>query len=359
VIGPADGGVAHDFNNLLTAITGYSQMLLRRLGPEGRLRKYAEQIKKASDRAEKLTTRLLAFSRRQVIQQRIVQLNDVVAGLAEMLGRLIGENVKLTTNLAPSLRCIKADPGQIEQVIVNLVVNARDAMPAGGTLSIETSNIEGEFWVRLVVRDSGVGMDAETRAHMFEPFFTTKETGTGLGLATVYGIVTQAGGTISVASEPGRGSTFTVDLPAVEDKRIVSEQARTSQAPSYGSETVLLVEDEDLVRSMVRESLENSGYRVLEAIEGEEALRHCNRHQGPIHLLLTDLVIPGMSGREIAKQVLARRPEARVLYMTGYSEDVAGRQGDVELGSALLKKPFTEETLTAKVREVLNAFHTT
>jgi PAS domain S-box-containing protein len=358
-IGRLAGGVAHDFNNLLTAITGYSQMLLRRLGPEGRLRTYAEQIKKAGDRAEKLTTRLLAFSRRQVIQQRVVQLNDVVAGLAEMLGRLIGENVKLTTNLGPSLRCIKADPGQIEQVIVNLVVNARDAMPAGGTLGIETSNVEGDCWVRLVVRDSGVGMDAETRAHMFEPFFTTKETGTGLGLATVYGIVTQAGGTISVASEPGCGSTFTVEFPAVEDRRIVSEPGRTGQTPAHGSETVLLVEDEDLVRSMARESLENSGYQVLEAIEGEEALRHCDRHQGPIHLLLTDLVVPGMSGREIAKQVLARRPEARVLYMSGYAEGVAGRQGDVELGSALLKKPFTEETLTAKVREVLDAFRAT
>lgn len=358
-IGRLAGGVAHDFNNLLTAITGYSQMLLRRLGPDDRLRKYAEQIKKAGDRAETLTTRLLAFSRRQVIQQRVMQLNDVVTGLAEMLRRLISENVKLTTKLASSLRCIKADQGQIEQVIVNLVVNARDAMPTGGTLSIETSNVEEDFWIRLVVRDSGVGMDAETRAHIFEPFFTTKETGTGLGLATVYGIVTQAGGTISVASEPGCGSTFTIELPAVEDRRAVSEPARTRQAPASGSETVLLVEDEDLVRSMARESLENSGYQVLEAIDGEEALRHCDRHQGRIHLLLTDLVIPGMNGWQIAKQVLARRPEARVLYMSGYAEDLAGRQDDVESGTALLKKPFTEEVLVAKVREILDTFRAT
>jgi len=202
-------------------------------------------------------------------------------------------------------------------------------------------------------------MDAETRAHIFEPFFTTKETGTGLGLATVYGIVTQAGGTISVASEPGCGSTFTIELPAVEDRRAVSEPARTGQAPASGSETVLLVEDEDLVRAMARESLENSGYQVLEAIDGEEALRHCDRHQGRIHLLLTDLVIPGVSGWEIAKQVLARRPEARVLYMSGYAEDLAGRQDDLESGIALLKKPFTEETLAAKVREVLDTFRTT
>ncbi len=368
-VGRLAGGVAHDFNNLLTAILSYSEMLLGELPPTDPMRDDLEQIRQAGTRASELTNQLLAFSRRQLLQLRSVDLNRIVGGVDRMLRRLIGEDVELKTVLAPELRLTRADPGQLEQVILNLAVNSRDAMPNGGRLTISTANVElGEAaaarldrmepgaYVSLSVEDTGTGMDPEVRERIFEPFFTTKGPGrgTGLGLSTVYGIVKQVGGAIFVSSEPEVGSTFTIYLPASAD---AAETAlvQTPAAPVRGSsETVLLVEDEQLVRNLTREILVRNGYQVLEAADGQEALSLAAGYDGPIHLMLTDVVMPRMSGRELVEQLLPARPDMRVLYVSGYSEEAIARQGQLTPGIELLPKPFTPGVLTAKIREILD-----
>ncbi|PYV11623.1 MAG: hybrid sensor histidine kinase/response regulator [Acidobacteria bacterium] len=369
-VGRLAGGVAHDFNNLLTIIGGYSQLLLQRMGPEDPSRSHVTEIKLAGDRAGALTRQLLAFSRRQILTPQVLDLNDVVGNVEKMLRRLIGEDVELATLQAPNLGRVKADPGQIEQVLMNLAVNARDAMPHGGKLTIETANVilDENFgpgpvhvkpgpYVKLKVCDTGCGMTAEVQKHLFEPFFTTKEKGkgTGLGLAMVYGIVKQSGGYIWVDSQPGEGATFTIHLPQVEEVVKAAEPGRTYSALPRGSETVLLVEDEVALRSLVRGILVSTGYNVLEAGHSVDALLISNQHQGPIHLLLTDIVMPGMTGRELAEQLCIFHPNMKVLYVSGYTDDAYVQHGVLKAQAAFLQKPFTPEALARKVRQVLDA----
>jgi PAS domain S-box-containing protein len=369
-VGRLAGGIAHDFNNLLTAITGYTDLLLMDL-PKGELaHREVLEIRKAGDRAASLTRQLLAFSRRQVLQPKVLDLNQVVTDMEKMLRRLIGENIELVTSLADDLGHVKADPGQIEQVIVNLTVNARDAMPNGGRLILETSKMEIDesyasrhdpvqpgSYVILAVTDTGVGMDESTMSRLFEPFFTTKEVGkgTGLGLATVYGIVKQSGGYIWAYSEVGHGTTFKVLLPGEEEVAELAEKEVAYLYPSGGEETVLVVEDEKLVRDLVREILSQHGYDVLEASRGAEALEVSGRHKGPIHLLISDVVMPGMTGPELARRLTALRPEMGVLFMSGYTNDAILHYGVFEHGAEFLQKPFKASALGAKVRRVLDA----
>jgi PAS domain S-box-containing protein len=367
-VGRLAGGVAHDFNNLLTVITGYGELLMRDLEPGHRGLARVEQIGKAAERAATLTRQLLAFSRKQVLEPRVLDLGAVVAGVEQMLRRLIGEDVQFVTVSGSGLGRVRADPGQIEQVIVNLAVNARDAMPKGGKLILETRNVElDESYVRhrpdarlgrhvvLAVSDTGQGMSAETLAHAFEPFFTTKEAGqgTGLGLATVYGIVRQSGGHVTIYSEPGQGTTCKVYLPRVgEEQDDAAPAAPLGEAPA-GTETILLVEDEDAVRALAREILQSAGYQVLEGPTPEEALATAAAHAGPIHLLLTDVILPRISGRQLAAALLSSRPEARVLFCSGYTDDAISHHGILEPGVHFLQKPFTGDALLRKVREVL------
>jgi len=368
-VGRLAGGVAHDFNNLLNVITGYGQMLFRRLtdGPE---REKTRAILQAADRAAGLTRQLLAFSRKQVLEPKVLDLNAVVSGMDEMMRRLIGEDIELQAELAPDLGRTRADPGQLEQVLMNLVVNARDAMPRGGRVTLETSNAEMDDayvrdhlgarpgrYVTLAVCDTGLGMDAETQKHIFEPFFTTKEKGkgTGLGLATVYGIVKQSEGYIWVDSAPGAGTTVRVYLPWVEAEPVPEPKPPVApeQMPARGTETVLLVEDEDMVRRMTREVLEGAGYRVLEASSGFEALRVSAGHGGRLDLLLTDVVMPGMSGRELAERLAPVRPGMKVLYMSGHTDDAIFHHGVTQAGTGFLQKPFTPDALERRVRDLL------
>ena len=367
-VGRLAGGVAHDFNNLLTVIKGYSDLMLNELTPNDPMRGEVDEVRKAADRAAALTRQLLAFSRRQVMEPRVLDLNGVISNMEKLLRRLLGEDVDLRISPNPQLGPVKADPGQIEQVIMNLAVNARDAMPHGGSLTIETMNIDiDETFSRdqelvkpgrysmMTVSDTGSGMDSETVSHIFEPFFTTKEAGkgTGLGLSTVYGIIKQSGGYIWVDSEPGQGTSFKVYLPMVEQTAEVLAR-RTQPSASYrGTETILLVEDEDGVRALVREVLQRHGYTVLETRSGGEALIACEQHKEDIQLLLTDVVLAQMSGRELAKRIVPLRPGMKVLFVSGYTEEAILQHGVLDLGTAFLQKPFTPNALARKVREVL------
>jgi PAS domain S-box-containing protein len=352
-VGQLAGGIAHDFNNLLTAISGYSEFLLEGLDEGDALRRDAEEIRRAADVAAALVRQLLAFSRRQMLQPRTVDLNAIVHRAESLLRRLIGEDIVLAVELAPMVPAVRADPAQVEQIIVNLAVNARDAMPQGGTISLRTEAGVGGRRVRLVVSDTGTGMDEHTRLHAFDPFFTTKEPGkgTGLGLATVYGIVTQSGGTIELESQPGRGTTFRIDLPALPVLETPDDGGDASLRSAPGKETVLLVEDEDIVRSLTERVLVAGGYRVLSASHGQEALDLLATAGGEVDLLLTDVVMPGMSGTELAECLTAARPDLRVLFTSGYStETVWERDGD---RTGFIAKPFTPEGLRQAVRTLL------
>ncbi len=367
-VGRLAGGVAHDFNNMLTIISGYNRMLLDQLSPMDPLRGYAEEVLKAADRAGALTNQLLAFSRRQVMQPRVLSVNTLIAGTEKMLRRLIGEDIELVIRPAANAGNLRADAGQIEQVIFNLVVNARDAMPAGGRITIETARRQldkqyakthlgvqpGEY-VLIAVSDTGHGMDAETKSHIFEPFFTTKEQGkgTGLGLATVYGIVKQSGGDIWVYSELGKGTTFKVYFPRIDEPESRPAKAGASLQRSRGTETILVVEDEQGVRELVAEMLRQQGYEVLKAADGAEAIRISEQHQGLIHLLVTDVVMPQMSGKQLADNLLLSRPAMLVLYLSGYTENTVFHHGVLDPSFEFLGKPFSQESLAKKVRDVL------
>ena len=368
-VGRLAGGVAHDFNNLLTAIKGYTELTLFDLPALDPHREDLDQVRKATDRAASLTRQLLAFSRRQLLKPEALNLNTVVREMDKMLRRLIGEDIELATVLEPELGQVQADPGQIEQVLMNLAVNARDAMPQGGKLTIETANIElDEAFARthpsvypgrhvvLGVSDTGAGMSEEVQAHLFEPFFTTKEKdkGTGLGLSTVYGIVKQSGGSIWVESRIGAGTTFKIYLPRLEAVPPY-EPVRTRAEPPRGSETILLVEDDPAVRQLTRRMLEKIGYTVREAPTSRRALDLVCSSSEAIHLLLTDVVMPGLSGRELAERLMASRPDMKVLYMSGYTDDAIVRHGVLESGILLLQKPFTLETLATRIRRVLDS----
>ncbi len=367
-IGTLAGGVAHDFNNLLTVISSYSELAMGDLDANAPLRADLEQVFQAAGRAAALTRQLLAFSRKQVMRPELLDLNQLVAAIEKMLRRLIGAGIEIRRVEETPLARVKADPGQIDQVIMNLAVNARDAMPDGGQLTIETANarldaaeagrlgVEAGSWVLLSVRDTGIGMDEATRARIFEPFFTTKEPGkgTGLGLSTVYGIVRQSGGCIAVESEAARGTTFKIYLPADESFEESLEAEPNRSRAGTGSETVLVVEDEEAVRTVVDRILRRCGYSVLTASHAGEALLLSEQHHGPIHLLLTDVVMPLMSGRQLAERVRRGRVETRVLYMSGYTNDGHLGPGVLEAGTELLQKPFGPDTLTRKVREVLD-----
>ena len=366
-VGRLAGGVAHDFNNLLTVITGRAALLLMELSADDPKRRDIDLITQTADRASALTRQLLALSRKQVLQPRILDLNELVGSLEPILRRLIGEHIELHVLPAAGAAAVKADPTQIEQVILNLTVNARDAMSGGGTLSIELSQVsagqlqfdEGDHvgpGVSLVVRDSGTGMTPDVQAHMFEPFFTTKEPGkgTGLGLATVYGIIKQSGGSVSVQSELGHGTTFMIWLPRVENPAPLEGPSRGSAELRAGRETILLVEDEDGVRELAREVLLAHGYTVIEARDGESALRIVEDRRERLHLLLTDVVMPKMGGPELVRRVIGRHPDVKVLYMSGYPDDALGEQGVLEPGAVLLQKPFTPQGMADKVRQVLD-----
>src|SRR5438128_18087 len=369
-VGRLAGGVAHDFNNLLTAILGYCNLMLDEIPAEDPLRQDLEEIRQAGDRAAALTRQLLAFSRRQMLQPQIIDLNTLVRQMEKMLRRLIGEDIELVTPLGPDLKQVKVDPASIEQVLVNLAVNARDAMPLGGRLTIETAMVDLDDayaethvtvtpgrYVMFAVSDTGQGMDAATRARIFEPFFTTKEQGKGigLGLATVYGIVKQSGGYIWVYSEIGHGSVFKVYLPPVDSPSAAHSVTREDVAgrKKFGWETVLLVEDEDAVRVLAREVLRRNGYVVLEARHGIDALRIAERHPDDIHLMITDLVMPHMGGGELAKRLSAARPGMKVLFMSGYTDHEVMHR-DLTPGAAFVQKPFTPEVFARKVRHVLD-----
>jgi two-component system, cell cycle sensor histidine kinase and response regulator CckA len=369
-VGRLAGGIAHDFNNLMTVVTGYSEFVLKSVPNDSPLKRDVEEIKKAGQRAVALTRQLLAFSRKQVQSPELLKLSDVVANIKNMLRRLIGENIELISSGPPALRSVKADPGQMEQILMNLAVNARDAMPDGGKLVIETANIDlDETYcsqcpelspgphVLLSVSDTGTGMDAATQARIFEPFFTTKDQGkgTGLGLSMVYGVVQQSGGAIRVYSEPGRGTTFKVLLPQAADDREVQKTEESHQLLPPGSETILLVEDEDMVRTLARRILESHGYRVLEARDGVDALNVAQRHTDPLHLLLTDVIMPNMSGKELAQHLKQKRPDVKVLYMSGYTENFVSHQGILDADVALIEKPFAEDALVQRIRAILDA----
>jgi len=357
-IGQLAGGIAHDFNNLLTVINGYCGVVTEAIGEDHPAAEDVAEIKKAGERAAGLTRQLLAFSRKQLLQERLLDLNDVVGSVQKMLARLIGEDVRLHTSLAPGLGLVKADPGQIEQVLMNLAVNARDAMPTGGRLDVATAEVRdgGGRYVRLAIRDTGTGMDAKTLARVFEPFFTTKGVGkgTGLGLATVYGIVQQSAGHVRVASELGAGTTFEIFLPVVEDAAPAWCGPSSRAAAPGGRETVLLAEDEDAVRALTRHILQSKGYTVLEANNGAEAIRLMHRTGRPVDLLLTDVVMPEVGGRALAEAVTLLHPNARVLYMSGYTDDAVLRNGVMRSENVLLQKPFRPDDLLHKVREMLD-----
>ena len=366
-VGRLAGGVAHDFNNLLTAIKGFTELLLLDLDRRDSRYPFAHEIQAAANRAASLTRQLLAFSRKQVLQPRVFDLNASVADMEKMLRRLIGEDVELVTRRHPELARIRADPGQVEQIILNLVVNARDAMPAGGRIEVVTRNetltpeqaqrqgevAAGDYAV-LAVRDTGGGMSREVQRRIFEPFFTTKEQGrgTGLGLSTVYGIVQQSGGFVTVESAPGEGAEFRVHLPAAEDDGLPAE-ASPVRLPTEGTETVLLVEDENAVRVLVRRVLDRMGYTVLEAEDGPTALRVMDQRGAPVDLLLTDVIMPGMSGRELADRLLESQPDLKVLFMSGYTDEAISQHGVLADGVSFLEKPFTPDLLLQRVREVL------
>jgi len=370
-VGRLAGGIAHDFNNLLMVISGYSEFLLERLGAEPHLRGPAQEIASAAERASSLTRQLLAFSRKQMLAPRMVNLNDIATENSKMLTRMIGEDIDLVLLPSPNLWPVRADAGQIEQVIMNLAVNARDAMPSGGRLTIETANVTldddyarlhaplraGDY-VMVAITDTGGGMDSETQSHIFEPFFTTKgPKGTGLGLSTVYGIVKQSGGYIWVYSEVGRGTTFKIYLPRVASAgEAVAQVAAPAQFQRVepGTETILLVEDEANLRYLARQYLEKQGYKVIEAADGAVAMQIAVAHEAVIHLLLTDVIMPGMNGRELAQRIFEIRPNVKVLYMSGYTENVIGHNGMLDAGVRLLQKPFNLRDLKSKVREVLD-----
>jgi signal transduction histidine kinase len=369
-LGRLTGGVAHDFNNLLTAIIGYSDLIHRRLDRIDPMKGEVEEILKAARRAAELTGQLLAFSRAQVLQPKVIDLNRILIDISPMLRRVIGEDIRFATNLSESLGCVKADPGQIEQVIINLAVNARDAMPKGGQLTVETANVdlddsfhmahpstEPGSYIMMSISDTGHGIDKQILPHIFEPFFTTKTSakGTGLGLATVYGIVKQSGGTVSVDSEPGRGTTFKVYLPRVFEVIEGSDSRAAAQESLKGKETILIVEDEGAVRMLVRRILETQGYNVLEAFDAQNALQLLSRYKGTIHLMITDVVMPNMSGRELVQHLRDSANEIPVLYMSGYTDDAMENHGIFEPGIPFLQKPFTPDSLSRKVREVLDA----
>jgi two-component system cell cycle sensor histidine kinase/response regulator CckA len=368
-VGKLAGGIAHDFNNLITIIKGYGQISIDELKEGDPLKANLREIHKAAERAAALTRQLLAFSRRQIMEMKILNINGILADIEKMLRRIIGEDIQLVTVLAEDVGSVKSDPGQIEQVILNLAVNAKDAMPSGGTLTIETANAELDeayarhhaavtpgLYVMVSVSDTGVGMTQEVRERVFEPFFTTKEMGkgTGLGLSTVYGIVKQSGGNIWVYSEPGMGTTFKIYLPRVDEPLSEMESRVIVEELPFGSQTILIVEDEDEVRRLATLILRKQGYNVLEASNGGEALLICERHKSPIDLLLTDVVMPGMSGREVAKRLARLHQVMKVLYMSGYTDNAVAHHGILEKGIAYIQKPFTVRDLAAKVREVLD-----
>ncbi len=367
-VGELAGGVAHDFNNLLMVVKGHAQLLLDRIPESSPLRLSAEQVEKAADRAATLTRQLLAFSRKQVLQARVLDLNDTVAGMIKMFSRVIGENIEMAFLPGGKLARVKADPGQIEQVLLNLVVNARDAMPNGGRLTIETTNVELDsiyaaahtsvepgLYVMLTVTDTGCGMDAATQARIFEPFFTTKGPGkgTGLGLATVYGVVKQSGGYIYVYSEINRGTTFKIYLPQVTADIEKLAPDTSKRRVTRGSETILFVEDEQSVRELVRDYLVGAGYCILEASDGVQALKVASAHPGPIHMLITDVVMPHLSGPELATKLATARPDVKILFISGYTDDTVFRHGVLEGGVAFLQKPFN---LKASVAEDSRGF---
>jgi len=367
-VGQLAGGVAHDFNNLLTIIGGYSDLLLQLTPPDDPKRKMLEEIRKAGERSASLTRQLLAFSRKQVITPKVLDLNDVVRDTEKMLDRVIGEDIRLTATLHPQLGRVKADSGQLEQVLLNLAVNARDAMPQGGKLTIETNNVVlGEdyarshanvrpgWYVMLAVTDTGIGMTEEVKRHLFEPFFTTKGTGkgTGLGLAVVHGIVKQSDGTIEVYSELGVGTSFKIYLPRVEQAASTGKSGPDLGPPPRGTETLLLVEDEDAVRALTLFTLQQCGYTVLEASHGVEAIRVATSYREKIHLLVTDVVMPGMGGRVLAERLLGLHPEMKVLYLSGYTDDAVVRHGILHQQVNFLQKPFSPNTLAHQVREAL------
>ena len=367
-VGRLAGGIAHDFNNLLMVIGGYTEVLLTQLEPEHPLFAKTQAIQQASDRATTLTRQLLAFSRKQLLELKVVDVNTIVEDMERLLRPLIGETVELVTKLSPEVGRTRADAGQLEQVLMNLVVNSKDAMPNGGRIVVRTQNIslddsyrpEQTFirpgkYVMLSVSDNGAGMSKETQSRIFEPFFTTKEKGkgTGLGLSTVYGIVKQSGGYVMVQSEPGAGTTFNIYLPRVDEALEAQGLAPVTRTADGGAETILLVEDEESVRQLVRETLETKGYRVLEADNGQAGLEAAVAHSGTIDLVITDVVMPEMSGRELAKRLIEARPTIKVLYLSGYTEDAILSDGTVERGKAFLQKPFSLQSLSRKVREVL------
>ncbi len=368
-VGRLAGGIAHDFNNLLSVILSYAEMLIGDEAFTARGRAELEEIKRAGERAADLTRQMLAFSRQQVLEPKIIDLNDILANLHKMLGRVLGEDIELKLLPARQLGLVLADPGQLEQVIVNLVVNARDAMPQGGKLTIATSNVELDQgyandhlgvtpgpYVLLSVSDTGVGMDKATQARVFEPFFITKEMGkgTGLGLSTVFGIVKQSGGNLLVYSEPGMGATFKIYLPRAQGEQ-AARSPRTPATVTRGTETILLVEDEDQVRSVASGVLRRAGYHVLEARSPGEAILVCEQHPVRIDLLLTDVVMPKMSGRLLAERISSVRPGIRALFMSGYTDDAILHHGVLDSGVAFLQKPLTTDALARKVREVLDA----
>ncbi|MEA1900988.1 MAG: PAS domain S-box protein [Thermodesulfobacteriota bacterium] len=370
-IGKLAGGVAHDFNNILTVVMGNAGLALMEIGKDDALRQEIEEIRKAGERAVSLTRQLLAFSRKQIVQPKILDINELLTDMEKMLGRLIGEDIEMLTIPAPALWQVEIDPGQIEQVIMNLAINAKDAMPCGGKLTIETANADLDenyshehgieekksgCYVMLAVSDTGIGMDKETHEHIFEPFFTTKKVGkgTGLGLATVYGIVKQNNGFIWVYSEPKQGATFKVYLPEVKKDADPEKKEKKPVVKLAGSETVLIVEDDGLLRNLAQNTLQRYGYKVLDAENGENAIRICKEYDGRIDLMITDVVMPKIGGREAAKRLLPLYPQMKVIYMSGYTDDAIVHHGVLEPGLNFLEKPFTPKGLTLKVREVLD-----
>ncbi len=369
-IGRLAGGVAHDFNNILTAIRGYAELMLLELKPGDPMRSSVTEIRRAGERAAELTRQLLAFSRRQLLQPRVLALNSLIADSIKMLKRLLGEDIELVTLLDPELGHVKADAGQMDQVILNLALNARDAMPQGGKLTLETRNVmlQEEYaqkhfslqpgsYIMLAISDIGCGMDPQTLSHIFEPFFTTKDPGkgTGLGLSTVYGIVQQSGGSIWVYSEPGRGTTFKIYLPRIEESLGEAEDKQRTEADSpRGSETILVVEDDEIVRKLTSQALRRYGYRVVEAANGREALLESEKHPGTIPLMIADVVMPQMSGPELAARLGQSHPETQVLYMSGYTDDAVVRHGLLDATLHFLQKPFTPGALVHKVRNILD-----